>query len=65
MSSKQADGIAFEQYIRSLFEQCHCRVFDTPVSHDYGADLIVHYKNHVIAVQCKFYQHPAGLYKIY
>lgn len=54
-------GVVFEQHIHTQLENSGCVVLDTPSPNDYGADLIVHYQNKSIAIQCKFYSNPVGV----
>lgn len=61
MQGQLYTGVDFELYIQSLFLNCGCKVFTTPASNDYGADLIVQYRNEVIAIQCKFYNRLVGV----
>lgn len=59
-----SDGIAFEQYVKSLFENMAIPVKDTPTSGDYGADLIVDYVGKRFAIQCKYYSGAVGVHAI-
>ena len=59
-----SDGVAFEQYVKSIFERMGLRVFDTPASGDYGADLIFTYRNKRFSVQCKFYSGAVGVHAV-
>lgn len=54
-------GIEFEQYIKDKLESEGCVVVDTPLSNDYGADLLLHLEDAVCAVQCKFYGKSVGV----
>jgi restriction system protein len=53
-------GIEFEDYIKDLFASkgIHCQT--TPVSGDYGVDLIAHLNSKKIAIQCKRYKDRVG-----
>ena len=55
------DGTDFEKVIAYLFSKMHFKVKLTPVSGDYGADLIVAKWHIKIAIQCKlYYGHNVG-----
>jgi hypothetical protein len=61
MMSNKSKGIAFEEYCSSLFANCGCKVQTTPASGDYGCDLVINYRNFIIACQCKYYSNPVGV----
>ncbi|WP_019679980.1 restriction endonuclease [Ruminococcus flavefaciens] len=54
-------GVDFEQYMLELFQRSDIEVHDTPKSNDYGADLIIVFKDVKFAVQCKYYSKPVGV----
>lgn len=54
-------GIDFEQYIRNCFGQIGILAQDTPVTNDYGADLVFEYKGILFVVQCKYYTSAIGI----
>lgn len=54
------NGEEFEQYLRTHFELMGYIVKDTPISHDYGADLVLWKKGVKIAVQAKRYTGNVG-----
>ena len=47
-------GVQFEQMMIDKFRQAGLTVHDTPASNDYGADLIIEYNGHRIAVRILF-----------
>ncbi len=53
-------GLAFEEYLRQLFEALGYRVVKTPSSGDYGGDLLVEKDGRRIAVQAKQYSSSVG-----
>ena len=57
----QMDGIEFEDYLEALFGSQGYVVKRTPISHDYGADLILRKQSQSIAVQAKRYDTAVGL----
>lgn len=54
-------GRQFEDLIIRVLRDTGMVVHDTPVSNDYGADLIIEYGNHRIAGQCKYYDNSVGV----
>lgn len=54
-------GEEFEEFLKIQFEQLGFLAETTKTSNDYGADLILHKKNLVIAVQAKRYQANIGV----
>ncbi len=54
-------GEEFEAYVKSALTQIGITANTTPASNDYGADLVIEYKNHRIAAQCKYYSSPVGI----
>lgn len=46
-------GLEFEYEIQDFFASRDFNIFETPTSHDYGADLILYYKGQCIVIQCK------------
>lgn len=53
-------GVEFEKYLGAHFKKRGYRVEYTPDSHDYGADLILHDEEDIIAVQAKRYSANVG-----
>lgn len=53
-------GVEFENYLRAYFEAQGYAVMMTPVTNDYGADLILRGKSEKIAVQAKCYAGKVG-----
>ena len=58
---KKLNGIEFEDYLYMLFEHHSYTVETTPISGDYGADLIIMKNNQRIAVQAKCYTGSVGV----
>lgn len=55
------DGHGFEEFLYLFFKSLNLNVKKTKSSRDYGADLIVEYKNKIIVIQCKlYYNHSVG-----
>ena len=54
-------GKQFEDLMIRALRDSGMTVHDTPVSNDYGADLIIEYNNHRIAGQCKYYENTVGV----
>jgi restriction system protein len=54
-------GVEFEKYIAARLRQNGWRVLMTPVTGDYGVDLIAKKGDQRIAVQCKRYSKPIGI----
>lgn len=53
-------GVEFEDYIKDLFSAKGIRCESTPVTGDYGVDLIAHLNSKKIAIQCKRYKDRVG-----
>jgi HJR/Mrr/RecB family endonuclease len=58
---KSFTGVEFENYLVELFKQQGFQVETTPVTGDYGADLILHKEGQRIAVQAKYYSGSVGV----
>ena len=58
---KKLSGIEFEEYLNELFKHHGYQVETTPVTGDYGADLILVKNNQRIAVQAKCYTGSVGV----
>ena len=56
----EMEGDCFEKYLKEKFERRGYKVYDTPASNDYGADLILEDADEVIAVQAKRYNGHVG-----
>ncbi len=57
----KVSGVDFERIVAHLFRQMHFRVDTTPVSGDYGADIIARKWGIKIVIQCKlYYNHSVG-----
>ena len=54
-------GKQFEDLMIRVLRDSGMIVHDTPVSNDYGADLVVEYNGHRIAGQCKYYENTVGV----
>ena len=54
-------GLDFETFLKHQFEKLGFKVEVTKASNDYGADLILHKKNLIIAVQAKRYHSNIGV----
>ncbi|MFL5255930.1 MAG: restriction endonuclease [Rhodopila sp.] len=54
-------GIAFEVEVQDRFRSLGWRVERTPVTGDYGADLVARLDGEIVVVQCKDYGSPAGV----
>lgn len=55
------DGVAFEQLCKTLLEKAGFEVHCTPVTGDFGADLIAHNHGLSYAIQCKDTIRPVGI----
>ena len=53
-------GEEFEMYLKKYFEKMKYKVELTPLSNDYGADLICTKNGHVLVVQAKRYEGKVG-----
>ena len=49
------DGYEFEEFLYNLFRSLNISVVKTQKSRDYGADLILKFKNHTVVIQSKLY----------
>ena len=58
---KSLSGVEFENYLVELFKSHGYQVETTPVTGDYGADLILHNEGQRIAVQAKCYSGSVGV----
>ena len=58
---KKLSGIEFEDYLAELFKSQGYQVEMTPLTGDYGADLILHKDQQRIAVQAKCYTGSVGI----
>ena len=58
---KKLGGVEFEEYLNELFKHHGYQVETTPVTGDYGADLILVKNNQRIAVQAKCYTGSVGV----
>lgn len=54
-------GEEFEEFLKVHFEKLGCSVTMTSVSGDYGADLILDYKDRIVSVQAKRYNSSIGV----
>ncbi len=54
-------GKEFENYLQAYFEDKGYRVELTPVSNDYGADLVLYYRDEKTVVQAKRYKNKVGI----
>ncbi len=54
-------GVQFEVFLLKFFLHCGYHVEKTPVSHDYGADLIMQYFDDRIVVQAKRQKNTVGV----
>ncbi|MBU8828502.1 restriction endonuclease [Mycolicibacterium goodii] len=53
-------GLEFEDYVARVARSCGLPVIMTPLSGDWGVDLIVGRRPHRIAIQCKRQSRPVG-----
>jgi HJR/Mrr/RecB family endonuclease len=58
---KKLSGVEFENYLAELFTHHGYTVETTPVTGDYGADLILHKDQQRIAIQAKCYTGSVGV----
>ncbi len=58
---KKLSGTEFEDYLAELFKSHGYQVQTTPSTGDYGADLILHKDQQLIAVQAKCYSGSVGV----
>lgn len=62
----KVNGVDFEKIMCYLFRKMKFKVDSTPVSGDYGADIILRKWGLTIAVQCKlYYNHSVGNKAVY
>lgn len=54
-------GAEFENLMINSLRHAGMTVYDTPVSNDYGADMVIEYNGYRIAGQCKYYNKPVGV----
>lgn len=54
-------GVDFENLMIRILRDTGMTVHDTPASGDYGADLIIEYRGHRLAGQCKYYGNAVGV----
>ncbi len=54
-------GVEFENLMIRILRDAGMVVHDTPVTSDYGADLIIELNGHRIAGQCKYYSDAVGV----
>lgn len=54
-------GVEFEQFVAARMASAGWRVSTTPVTGDFGVDLIARANGGAIAVQCKRYARPVGV----
>lgn len=57
---QQMTGLEFEDYVARIARSCGLPVIMTPLSGDWGVDLIVGHRPNRIAVQCKRQSRPVG-----
>ncbi len=55
------NGLEFEEYVATRFRDAGFPVNTTPMSGDFGVDLIVSGNGHRVAVQCKRLSRPVGV----
>ena len=53
-------GTGFEDYVARIARSCGVPVIMTPVTGDWGVDLIVGNRPHRVAIQCKWRSRPVG-----
>ncbi len=53
-------GTEFEDHVARIARSCGVPVIMTPVTGDWGVDLIVGYRPHRLAIQCKWRSRPVG-----
>ena len=58
---KKLSGIEFEDYLANLFIAQGYTIQKTPVSGDYGADLLIQKDQQLIAIQAKCYSGSVGV----
>lgn len=54
-------GEDFEYEVQSFFQERGFPIFDTPATHDFGVDLVLHFHGKCIAIQCKDHLSPVGI----
>lgn len=54
-------GVQFEEYVGTLFKGLGYHINYTPITGDYGADLILEKEKEIIVVQAKRYKQPVGV----
>lgn len=57
---QQMSGLEFEDYVARIARSCGLPVIMTPVTGDWGVDLIVGHRPNRIAIQCKRLSRPVG-----
>lgn len=58
--TEQMSGTEFEEHVANIARSAGTPVIMTPLSGDWGVDLIIGARPHRIAVQCKRYSRPVG-----
>ncbi len=58
------NGFEFEQYLGAMFERAGYKIEYTPVSGDYGADLLLRRGRQYVAVQAKCYRNTVGVVSV-
>lgn len=59
-AAAEMSGLEFEDYVARVARSCRLPVIMTPLSGDWGVDLIVGRRPHRIAIQCKRQSRPVG-----
>ncbi|MDV3126963.1 restriction endonuclease [Mycobacterium sp. 21AC1] len=57
---QQMSGLEFEDYVARIARSCGLPVIMTPLTGDWGVDLIVGHRPNRIAIQCKRQSRPVG-----
>ncbi len=58
--AESMSGLEFEDYVARIARGCGVPVIMTPLSGDWGVDLIVGYRPNRVAIQCKRQSRPVG-----
>jgi restriction system protein len=58
--TQSMSGIQFEDYVATVARSCGVPVIMTPMTGDWGVDLIVGHRPNRLAIQCKRYSRPVG-----
>ena len=61
---EQQCGLDFEYFVQAFFDDRDITVFETPLTNDYGADLVLYRLGKVAVIQCKYHSSPIGVHAV-